>query len=152
MKTKTIEIEKPKIKEREKLIYNPVVKQLPAHDTGFKIMRIEMEDNYTRIDFVYNNGRFAWVQIQPDSFIRPVGSQIRYPLMKVQGIPIAPVKHFFKNPNETLYYTLYFSALPKDVKTIDIIEKEINTPGHNYFNFYGVSMEKVRTEQLNVGN
>lgn len=145
-------IEMPKIKELEKVVYNPKVKQLPAHDTDFKIMRIEIEENYTRIDFIYCNGRFAWVQIDPKSFIRPVGSQIKYPLIKAQGIPLTPRKHFFNNVNETLYYTLYFAALPQGVTEIDIIEKEVNTPGHNFFNFYGVSMERVRKDRIEVGN
>lgn len=145
-------IEMPKIKELEKVVYNPFVKKLPAHDTDFKIMRIEVEENYTRVDFVYNNGKFAWVQIDPRSYIRPVGSETQYPLVKAQGIPLTPQRHFFTNVNETLYYTLYFAALPKSVKSIDIIEKEINTPGHHYFNFYGVSMERVRNEKIEVGN
>ena len=146
------EIAMPKIKEIEKVIFSPKVKILPANDTDFKIMRIEIGENYTRIDFVYNNGRFDWVQIQPKSFIRPVGSKTCYPLIKVQGIPVAPNKHIFKTRNETLYYTLYFAAIPNNVKEIDIIEREINTYGHNYFNFYGVSMEKIMTEKIEVGN
>ena len=143
-----IEIEKPKIKEQEKLIYNPTVKKLPAHDAIFKIMRIELEEDYTRIDFVYNNVKYDWVQIEANSFIRPVGTKTCYTLVKAQGIPYAPKKYNFKSANETLYYTLYFPALPKNVKEIDIIEKEL--PHGNYFNFYGVSMERVRKELITI--
>ncbi len=148
--TKIIEI--PKIKELEKVVYNPYVKKSPANETHVEIMRVVVEENYTRIDFVYNNGRFAWVQIDPNSFIRPVGSETCYPLIKAHGIPLCPQKHFFKNASEILYYTLYFAALPKSVRSIDIIEKEPNIAPHNYFNFYGVSMERVRTEKIEVGN
>ena len=145
-------IEMPKIKELEKVVYNPFVKSAPAHLTEFKIMRIKAEENYTRIDFLYCNGSYAWVQIDPNSFIRPVGSEVRFPLIKAQGIPLTPQKYYFRNVNETIYYTLYFAALPKSVTSIDIIEKEVNTPAHNYFNFYGVSMETIKKRPIEVGN
>ncbi len=144
-----IEIEEPKKKVKEKVTYNPLIKRGPSPDTKLKIMRIEMEEDYTRIDFVYNNGKFAWVQIDPASFIRPVGSDLRLTLVKASGIPCMPNKKFFDNPNETLYYTLFFPALPKGTESIDIIERE--APG-TYFNFYGVSMERVRKETIPVGN
>lgn len=148
--TKVIEL--PKIKELEKVVFNPPVKPIQRDGTELKLMRIEKEENYTRIDFVYNNGKFAWVQIQPETFIRQVGSTIKYPLIKSQGIPIAPNKHYFFSPCQILYYTLYFAAIPQNVKAIDIIEKEIKTSGHNFFNFYGVSMETVKSKQIEVGN
>ena len=152
METETIEIE-PKLKELqelEKLVYNPDVKKTPAIGNKLKIMRIELEENYTRIDFVYNNGKYGWVQIEPCCFIRPVGTDMCLTLVKAQGIPLAPQKRHFQNPNQIMYYTLYFPALPKGVAEIDIIEMESSTPGHNYFNFYGVSMEKVRTGIITV--
>ena len=148
--TKLIEL--PKVKELEKVVYNPHVKSNPCDDNELKIMRIETENNYTRIDFVYNNGNFGWVQMNSKCFIRPLGSQLQYSLIKTQGIPIAPNKHYFSKTNQTLYYTLYFAAIPQNVKVIDIIEKEIDTAGHNFFNFYGVSMKTVRTKQIVVGN
>ena len=119
-----IEIEEPKIKEQEKVVYNPDVKHSPTASPKHKIMRIELEDDLTRIDFVYNSGKFAWVQIDPASFIRPVNTGSHLTLVRACGIPYAPQKHFFRSRNETLYYTLYFPALPKDVTEIDIIEKE----------------------------
>jgi hypothetical protein len=148
--TKIIEL--PKIKELEKVVFNPLVKPIHRDGVELKIMRIEKDDNYTRIDFIYNNGEFAWVQIQSDCFIRPVGSELKYPLIKSHGIPIAPNKHYFSSAYETLYYTLYFAAVPENVKKIDIIEKEETKAGHRYFNFYGVPMETVRRTQIEVGN
>ncbi len=145
-----IEIEELKTKEKEKQIYNPEIKIINVNDTSLKVMRVELEEDYTRIDFVFNNGNSGWVQIDPNSFIRPVGSEIHLRLVKAAGIPLAPQKYFFTKVNQTIYYTLYFPAVPKTVKEIDIIEKE--TPGGNWFNFYGVSMEKVRTEKIIIGN
>jgi hypothetical protein len=85
----------------------------------------------------------------PDSFIRPVNTDSKMPLVKVVNIPIAPGKHFFHHRDMALYYTLYFPALPKDVKAIDIIEKEAARP-NNYFNFYGVSLERIASEIIKV--
>ena len=151
METETIEIA-PKLKELEKLIYNPEVKKMPGKQNKDKIMRIEMNEDYTRIDFVVVAGKFGWVDIEPETFIRPAGTKTRLGLLKAQGIPLAPGKHFFKNPKESLYYTLYFPALPENVREIDIIEMEASIPGTSYFNFYGVSMERVRKEVLIVTN
>lgn len=50
-----------------------------------------------------------------------------------------------------LTYTLYFPAVPKGCKEIDIIECENGNIG-NWFNFYSVSIEKVRTKPLIVNN
>ena len=152
METEIIEIEKPKLKELEKLIYNPTVKKGPENKSKHKIMRIENEDEYTRIDFVVVAGKYGWVDIEPNTFIRPVGTDSRLTLVKAQGIPVAPRQYFFKNRTESLYYTLFFPSLPKNVSEIDIIESEHSFPGHCYFNFYGVSMERVRKEVIAVPN
>ena len=143
---------KYKLTELEKLIYNPSVKSPPCSDTEHKIMRIEFDENLTRIDFVYSppskyqSG--SWVQIYRHSFIRPVGTHQILSLVKAVGIPYEPKKHYFKSNKETLYYTLFFPALPKDVKEIDIIEKEIHYG--SWFNFYGVSVQKIKQEVLDV--
>ena len=147
-----IETEEVQTIEKEKRIDSPGVKSHPSHDTKLKIMRIELDDNLTRIDFVYYppgyyvNG--GWVQIDPASFIRPAGTSTRLTLVKALGIPYAPSKHHFKTNKDVLYYTLYFPPLPDNVTEIDIIEKDIS--GGTYFNFYGVSMQRVRNEVIRV--
>ena len=143
----TIEIEEPKTIEKLKTVFHPLVKITTKPDS--KVMRIEMEEDYTRIDFVTLAGHWLWVQMDSNCFIRPVGSDTRLTLVKAQGIPLAPNKYHFKSRNESLYYTLYFPALPKGTEAIDIIEKEV--PG-TYFNFYGVALSKAKSETLTVGN
>ncbi len=108
-------------------------------------IRNAMEDPL-RIDFLYYadskyiNG--GWVQIQAQTYVRPVGSDMRYRLLQAINIPIAPSKHYFKSHRDMLFYSLLFPRLPEDVTHIDIIECE--GPGGNWFNFYGVSMETIR--------
>lgn len=143
---------KPKIKEFEKVVYNPIVKHQAVSCP--EILRINIEDNLTRIDFIYyaksyyENG--GWVQIDRNSFIRPVGSNLKLGMVKVANITIAPAKHWFKSTKDILCYTLYFPPVPKGTKQIDIIEKGASVG--TWFNFYGVSMERVRTEKLIAGN
>ena len=145
-------IQQPKIKKLEKLIFNPMVQ----HQTSFhpEVLRIQNEAEFTRIDFIcypdriYVNG--GWVQISRESFIRTAGSKERLKLVNAINIPIAPVKHYFKSIKDSLCYTLYFPPVPKGTTTIDIIECE--APGGTWFNFYSVSMERIKQKKLVVGN
>jgi hypothetical protein len=104
-----------------------------------RVKSIEVTAEYTRIDFiykssmVYDNG--GWIQMEPDSYIQPTGSTTQYKLVKAIGIPLMPLKHYFKRQGEFYPYTLIFPPLPKDTTAIDIIEKL--APG-TYFNFFNV--------------
>jgi hypothetical protein len=148
METKTA----PSKVDRKLIIYSPTIKKITANHID--VQRIELDENYTRIDFLYyapshyQNG--GWVQISKHTFIRPVGSEYKLKLMKAVNIPIAPQKHFFKSNRDLLSYTLYFPALSKGCTSIDIIEREINDG--TWFNFYGISVEKVRKDVLIIGN
>ncbi len=146
----TIEI--PKTKEIEKVIHSPfVVHQTSEHLT---IHRITSNDRFTQIDFIhyadpiYHKG--GWVQIDRDTFIRPNGSNHKLTLVDAFGIPYAPEKHHYNSTTAFLCYTLYFPALPKSTTSIDIIEKE--TTGGNWFNFYGVAIEKALSQRLVANN
>lgn len=145
-------IEEPKIKESEKIIFSPII----THKNSYcpDLLKMEIDEEFTRIDFIYYARSYyingGWIQISKDTFIRPCGSESKFKLLKAVNIPIAPVKHYFKSTKDILCYTLYFLALPKGITKIDIIESE--THGGNWFNFFGVLMEKVRTEKLIVGN
>lgn len=117
-------------------LYNPAAID---HNLDHRVKSIEITDNYTRIDFIYRSSMVyengGWIQIDPNSYISPVGSDVKYKLIKAYGIPFAPFKHYFKRQGETYCYSLIFPALPKDTKRIDIIEKlERGT----YFNFFNV--------------
>lgn len=104
-----------------------------------RVKSIEATSEYTRIDFIYKSSMIydngGWIQMERDAYIQPKGSTQKYRLIKAIGIPIAPLKHYFKRQGEFYPYTLIFPALPKDTKCIDIIEKL--APG-SYFNFYNV--------------
>jgi hypothetical protein len=147
MKENTVLDQPATIKKKVRTVHNPSFDH--QNSAAARVLRITEEDGLTRIDFVVYSKTFWWVSIMPDSFIRPVNTDSKMPLVKVVNIPIAPGKHFFHHRDMALYYTLYFPALPKDVKAIDIIEKEAARP-NNYFNFYGVSLERIASEIIKV--
>lgn len=134
------------IKEKQKeskVLYNPKGTQYKQEKS---IKCIELTDEYTRIDFLFKSPHYyingGWVQINGDSFIRPVGSEAKYKLIQAINIPVTPIKHYFKRSGEFLSYTLLFPALPKNTRKIDIIEKE--APG-TYFNFYAIDFSSWMT-------
>lgn len=139
MKTTTTSTEK----EKATRTYNPKINN--KSDAEVEILRIEFNDECTRIDFLYHLpaklGNWGWVQISKYTFIRGVGTKKKLRLLKVENITIAPDKHFLKRKNEVLSYTLFFPALPKNCEKIDIIESESGAT--NLFNFYGVSLYKI---------
>lgn len=143
----------PDIEKKVKIIYKPCF--IERTGDSVEIMRIVRDEELTRIDFVhhaypgYTNG--GWVSIEPETYIRPVGTGIKLTMVQVVNIPIATRRHFYKNDRQSLYYTLYFPPLPEDAEAIDIIEKEVVRP-HNFFNFYGVSLERIATAPLIAPN
>lgn len=144
-----IEIEKfieesieKKTKEPKKF-YNP---EWLKPSQSLRVKSIEATEEYTRIDFHYQSSKIyingGWIQMDRGAYIQPVNSSQKYGLVKAIGIPIAPMKHYFKRQGEHYSYTLIFPALPKNTKKINIIEKE--APG-TYFNFYGIDYSNWMT-------
>ena len=139
----------PKV-EIDKFIYNPII--IWHKPDSLKIMRIELDENHTRIDFIhyadpkYKNG--GWVRINANTYIRPMGTDTELRLIKVLNIPIAPNVHNYKSKNDCLYFTLYFPALSSDVKKIDITEEGNINP----FRFRGVSVSKIKTKAIIIKN
>ena len=117
--------------------YNP---DALDHTRKLRVKAIELTDDYTRIDFIYRSPDYyvngGWIEMDPLTYISPVGSGRKYQLMKAINIPLAPMKHYFKRSGELHTYSLIFPALQKSTRQIDIIEKL--APG-NYFNFFNVN-------------
>ncbi len=145
-------LKEPKIKQIEKIIFNPVIKK--QINESPEVLRIETNSELTKIDFIYYakpyyiNG--GWVQISRDTFIRPKGSNLKLKLVSATNITITPKKTYLKSNKAILCYTLYFPALPESTKSIDIIECEAT--GENWFNFYDVSLERIKSQKIVVGN
>lgn len=130
---------------------NPISEYTPNEHMG--IEKISLEDEFTRIDFVYiapkkyiNGG---WIQMDSGCFIRPIGSEIRYKMVQAINIPIAPAKYHFKSKGQVHHFSLLFPALPKNVKQIDVIEKLAEG---TYFNFFRVSLQHNEPTLIRIIN
>jgi len=134
------EDQKQKQKTKTLRLFNPTVYD---RNTSAKIQTIDLNEEYTRIDFKYTSSQEyingGWIKMERNSFIRDTLSKRTYPLLFALNIPIAPEKFHFRRKGQVHYYTLVFPALPKSTKAIDIIEKE--APG-NYFNYYNIEYQR----------
>ena len=133
-------LQKTKVIKRAKTFKSPLSESTPCKYLG--IDKITMHEQYTQIDFVYiapkkyiNGG---WIQIDSASYIQPVNSETRYPLLEARNISIAPTKLHFNGAGQVHRYSLIFPALPKNVNHINIIEKLAEG---SYFNFFNVALQ-----------
>jgi hypothetical protein len=137
---KWVEITRESKVSKSVKLYNP---ESLDFKSDHRMKSIEFSDEYTRIEFIYRSSMIyvngGWIQMDPNAFIRPVGSSVKYRLIKTEGIPLAPSKHYFRSKGEYHTYTLIFPALPGNTKQIDIIERE---ESGTYFNFYNVDYSK----------
>lgn len=114
----------------------------------------ELPQEYTRIDFIhfadpiYING--GWVRIEPQTFIRPVGTNDRLYILQAVNVPLAPAKHNYRHISDSLAFSLFFPALPKSVTAIDIVENEGGAD--SFFNFYGISVERIKAAPIKIYN
>lgn len=146
------EILEETLTETESYVFqNPISEYVPNSHLG--IEKISVDDDYTRIDFVYiapqkyiNGG---WIQMSSGCFIRPKGSEVQYNMMEAINIPIAPNKYFFRRSGQVHHFTLLFPALPKSVKHIDVIERlGVGT----YFNFFNVALQHQEPTCIRIFN
>ena len=122
---------------------------LQKNDSGVDVNKIEWEDDLLRIDFVAKapaNCHGWWIQLCPEIFIRPLGGIVKLPLVKSIGIPIGPLRFIFPHRNFEKKFSLYFKLPPPGTQFIDIIERE-NAGGY-FFNFYGVAIARVLSQQI----
>ena len=70
----------------------------------------------------YING--GWVNINPSTVLnQPDGGADQLSLLHAVNVPMAPERHQFSKAGETMHFTLYFSALPKDWTLFNFVEK-----------------------------
>ena len=107
-----------------------------------KIVRIQLYPEYTKVDFGYTAReiyyRGGWIKMASGSFLEVVETSQRYRLELAENIPVAPLQHHFESKKDWRYYSLYFSPIPMQDCTINIIEVENGTP--NDFNYYGIEL------------
>ena len=106
------------------------------------IMRIILNDQFTRIDFGYKAPwiyvRGGWIRIAQHTYIEVQGDNKKYELIEAKNIPLAPDVFEFESTEDWRVFTLYFKPIPIKSCNMDIIEEE--NPTKEDFNFYGVSV------------
>ena len=144
----------PVLKEYEtryiSTIKNPLVNKRP--NTEISIKCIEIEEDYTKIDFKHSAGfeyiDGGWVRIHPQTYIRICSTGQKLQMFQAVNIPIKPLYHHYKHKLDTLEYSLYFPPIPKHIETIDIIE--VLPDDGSSFNFFGVRIKESISSFLNV--
>jgi hypothetical protein len=127
-----------------KTIRNP--KTSTRLNKNISIVRILIDEETTRIDFVYQKN-FSKVlkqsfQISPDCYIKICSEDIKYKLLKADNIAIAPFKNCQIGNSVLFAFSLFFPAIPKNAQRIDVVESEAKDK--NYFNFYGVNLHSQK--------
>ena len=117
------------------------------------IMRIILNDQFTRIDFGYCapwiSVRGGWIRIAQHTYIQVQGSDKKYVLIEAKNIPLAPEVFEFESKEDWRVFTLYFKPIPIKSCNINIIEEE--NPTKNDFNFYGVSVNVDQKRVVEYG-
>ena len=118
---------------------------------SIEIAAIKFLHHLLRIDFVSYRDIDAynyWLNIREQTFIRTDAPDVKFTMIKVSGIPIAPRRHYFFNKGSEKRFSLFFPMPPSNTTCIDIIENE--PAGTCSCNFYGVSLREVALPEHNA--
>ena len=115
--------------------YNPSCSTTSAN-RGCKITQVQLNQNYTRVTLSYNNyySHAEWVTIDPKTYIVDQQGNRHY-MIRAEGIPTDPQKHYFNSANESLTFTLIFDRLPLNTTSFDLIESESSS-----WKFYNIKI------------
>lgn len=138
--------------QKETIVFtNPISKYTPNEHMG--IEKITLDDDFTKIDFVYISPKEyingGWIQMDSNCFIRPVGYDVCYKLIRAENIPLAPAKYHFKSSGQVLHFSLIFPAMSKEIKCIDFIEKLAEG---TYFNFFKIALQHNEPTLIRIIN
>jgi len=129
---------------------NPEIESQGAHNLIMK--QVEITKNNTIISFVYTSrfsgnispllmqpGNNGWVSIQPEIQIIGVGGKRNFKMVKTEGIPVEPEKHYLSFKNEKIFFKVYFQKLDPGIEKFDLFEC-VSGDRIICFNFYGVKV------------
>lgn len=123
----------------EGIYYNPKV---GGHlSTSAKIKRVAITDEYTCVELSTNStsseGVAEWCNINGNTYIINEDKPFdKLKLVRASGIKLAPEKTYYGGPNKTVSFKLYFPPIPKDTKSISLIEPDSS------WCFYGITLHK----------
>ena len=123
----------------EGVYYNPkVTGQLVS---GAKIKRVTITDDYTCVEVSVNSTSDGitseWCNIDGNTYIVNEDKPFeKLKLSRASGIKVAPDKTYFGGSNKTISFKLYFPPIPKDTKSLSLIEPDSS------WCFYGITLHK----------
>ncbi len=115
-----------------------------VENASSSIIKIETTDKYTVVTFEYTApSDDAWADIRKEIFIKTDLSDKHYNFIKAENITISPEKTYFAHADDKLAFKVYFQKIPKNAKSIDVIENADDSNNtSSYFNYYNVSLTK----------
>ncbi len=132
------------IKLSAQSIVNPSVENSDSQTC--RIVKVENTPNFTIVSFeqtaVNDN---AWARINKNIFVQTNVSDKHYHYIKSENIAIAPEKTTIHNAGDKLLFKVYFERIPRNARTIDVIEKG---GAKNFYNFYNVSL--TQSEKVDI--
>lgn len=105
-------------------VINPSVSTIPNDNKGLKIKRVQITHAQTIVELEYDNSvnGSAWITISPNTYIVSYNTGKKYSMIKAEGIPIEPQKHYFNSAYEKVQFRLIFPALPPNTTKFNLIE------------------------------
>lgn len=124
------------------------VYEMPVFDRSdvpaLHIDKVEISKDATCVFCSYDAIAGSWANISKDTYLLDVDKNIKYPLLKCEGLPFGPEKKTF------LYGGIHEIVLcfpPVKISgKIDIIE----TPGEQSFNIYGINVKSHYSRKYSV--
>lgn len=119
-------------------VINPSVSIIPNDNKGLKIKRVQITDAQTIVELEYDNSvnGYGWITISPNTYIVSYNTGKKYSMIKAEGIPIEPQKHYFNSSYEKVQFRLIFPALPQNTTKFNLIESESSS-----WKFYGIELK-----------
>ena len=102
-----------------------------ARDEHSEVMRVEVTENFTIIDFIYhlaqvNTDMGEWACVDKSTFITPSGREERKYLVMAKEISICPkMIKVLLDPEKPYTFQLFFPPLEKNILKIDIVGKNM---------------------------
>ena len=104
-----------------------------------QIDKMERTDQHTVLYATYTaSERFAkggWVNLSGSTYLLDRWRNKKYYILRAEGIPLQPERHYFDYAGQSLSFRLIFPRLPTNVSKVDLIECPDR---HDCFNTYGI--------------
>ena len=119
---------------------NAQVIESPVFDRSdvpaFRIEKVEMTHDTTYIHCIYQAEEHSWASLSDKTYLETMNDGIKYPILKVSGIPFNPKRRIFEN--DTLISVLL--CFPKiNLNIFNLIEDE----NSRSFNIYGINIDNT---------